>query len=217
MLAAALWRNAGGGAFHQLEQCLLHALARHVAGDRGIFGLAADLVDFVDIDDAALGLLDIIIGRLEQFQDDVLDILADIAGLGQGRGIGHGERHVEGLCQRLRQQRLAAARRADQQDIRFCQLDIAGFGGVVESLVVVVHRHRQHALRPLLSDHIVVQHIADFLRRRHFAILAAGCRALGFLANDVVAQLDTFIADEHRGPCNQFADFMLGFSAEGAI
>jgi hypothetical protein len=42
------------GAFHDLEQRLLHALARHVAGDRGIVGLAADLVDLVDIDDAAL-------------------------------------------------------------------------------------------------------------------------------------------------------------------
>ena len=217
MLAAALRGNAGGGAFHQLEQCLLHALARHVAGDRGIFGLAADLVDFVDIDDAALRLLDIIVGRLEQLQNDILDILADIAGFGQGRRIGHGERHVEGLRQRLGQQRLAAARWADQQDIRFCELDIAGFGGVVESLVVIVHGHRQDALGPLLADHIIVQHITDFLRRRHLAILATGCSALGFLANDVVAQLHAFIADEYRGSCNQLADFMLGFSAEGAI
>jgi hypothetical protein len=54
MLAPALRRNARGGAFHQLEQRLLHALARHVAGDRRVFGLAADLVDLVDVDDAAL-------------------------------------------------------------------------------------------------------------------------------------------------------------------
>src|SRR3546814_13021750 len=32
MLAAALWRDARGRAFHQLQQRLLHALARHVAG-----------------------------------------------------------------------------------------------------------------------------------------------------------------------------------------
>jgi hypothetical protein len=54
MLAAALRRHGGGGAFHDLQQRLLHALARHVAGDRGIVGLAADLVDLVDVDDAAL-------------------------------------------------------------------------------------------------------------------------------------------------------------------
>ena len=63
MLAAALRRDRGGGAFHQLEQRLLHALARHVAGDRGIVGLAADLVDLVDIDDAALRPLDIVVAR----------------------------------------------------------------------------------------------------------------------------------------------------------
>src|SRR3546814_7524988 len=45
MLAAALWRNAGGGAFHQLQQSLLNTLTRHVEGNGGIFRLAADLVD----------------------------------------------------------------------------------------------------------------------------------------------------------------------------
>src|SRR3546814_20560731 len=55
MLAAALWRNAGGGAFHQLQQSLLNTLTRHVAGNGGIFRLAADLVDLVDIDNAKIG------------------------------------------------------------------------------------------------------------------------------------------------------------------
>ena len=39
MLAAALRRNRGGRAFHQLEQRLLHALARDVAGDRRLSDL----------------------------------------------------------------------------------------------------------------------------------------------------------------------------------
>src|SRR5438093_423763 len=47
MLAAALRRHGGHGAFHDLQQRLLHALARNVAGDRRIVRLAADLVDFV--------------------------------------------------------------------------------------------------------------------------------------------------------------------------
>jgi hypothetical protein len=54
MLAAALRRHVGDRAFHDLQQRLLHALARHVAGDRRVVGLAADLVDLVDVDDAAL-------------------------------------------------------------------------------------------------------------------------------------------------------------------
>ena len=44
-------RHRHDGAFHDLEQCLLHAVARDVAGGRGVVGLAADLVDLVDLDD----------------------------------------------------------------------------------------------------------------------------------------------------------------------
>src|SRR5450631_3388366 len=96
VLAAALRRHRGDGPFHDLEERLLHALARHVAGNRGVIGLATDLVDFVDIDDAALGSFDIVVGGLQQLENDVLHVLADIARLGQGRRVGHGKGHVEG-------------------------------------------------------------------------------------------------------------------------
>jgi hypothetical protein len=49
-------RHRHDGAFHDLEQCLLHAFARDVAGDRGVVGLAADLVDLVDLDDKRGGI-----------------------------------------------------------------------------------------------------------------------------------------------------------------
>src|SRR5208337_5606371 len=52
MLAPTLRRNVRDRAFQNLEQRLLYALARHVAGDRRVLDLASDLVDFVDIDDA---------------------------------------------------------------------------------------------------------------------------------------------------------------------
>ena len=124
VLAAALRGHRGDRAFHDLEQRLLHALARHVAGDRRVVGFPADLVDLVDIDDAALRPLDIVVGGLEQLEDDVLDVLADIARLGQRGGVGHGEGHVEDAGERLREQRLAAAGRADQQDVRLGELDV---------------------------------------------------------------------------------------------
>ena len=103
-------RHAGHRALDDLEQRLLHALAGDVAGDRRVLALARDLVDLVDVDDAALGALDVVVRRLEQVEDDVLDVLADVAGLGQRGGVGDRERHVEDLGQRLRQQRLAASR-----------------------------------------------------------------------------------------------------------
>src|SRR5207253_2698587 len=68
VLAAALGRDRSGSAFHQLEQRLLDALAGYVARDRRIVRLAADFVDFVDVDDAPLRLFDIVVGRLEQLQ-----------------------------------------------------------------------------------------------------------------------------------------------------
>ena len=40
MLAPALGRNRGNGAFDQLQQCLLDALARYIAGDGGVVALA---------------------------------------------------------------------------------------------------------------------------------------------------------------------------------
>src|SRR5262249_53579242 len=91
MLASALRRHRRDGAFHDLEQGLLYALARHVTGDRGVVGLAADLVDLVDIDDPALGALDVVVGGLQQLEDDVLDVLADIAGFGERGRVRHGE------------------------------------------------------------------------------------------------------------------------------
>ncbi len=76
MLAAALGRHVGHGPLEDLEQRLLHALAGDVPGDRRVLALACDLVHLVDVDDAALALLDIVAGGLQQLEDDVLDVLA---------------------------------------------------------------------------------------------------------------------------------------------
>src|SRR5579884_1904545 len=88
MLAAALGRNVGDGALEDLQQRLLDALARYVAGDRRVVALARDLVDLVDVDDAALGSRNVEVGRLDQAEQDVLDVLADVAGLGESRRVG---------------------------------------------------------------------------------------------------------------------------------
>ena len=103
VLAAALRRHVGDGALDDLEQRLLHALAGDVAGDRWVVALARDLVDLVDVDDAALGALDVEVGGLDQVEQDVLHVLADVAGLGERGGVGDGEGHIEDLGQRLRQ------------------------------------------------------------------------------------------------------------------
>ena len=130
----------------------------------GLSDLRRNLVDLVDVDDAALRPLDVVVGVLQQLQDDVLDVLADVARLGQRGCIGHREGHVEDARQRLGKQGLAATRRAHQQDVGLGEFDVVVLGRVVEPLVVIVHRHREHALGVVLADHVGVEHGADLGR-----------------------------------------------------
>ena len=122
MLAPALGRHIALRAFEDLEQRLLDTLARDVAGDRGIVALARDLVDLVDVDDAALGFLFVVARRLVELEDDVLDILTDVARLGEGGGIGDGERHRQKARQGLGEEGLARPGGADEQNVRLLEV-----------------------------------------------------------------------------------------------
>src|SRR3712207_9244538 len=62
-----------------------------VARDRRVLALARDLVDLVDVDDAGLGALHVVVGGLDELEQDVLDVLAYVAGLGERGGVGDGE------------------------------------------------------------------------------------------------------------------------------
>src|SRR5258708_3266605 len=142
MLAAALRRHGRDRPLDQLQQRLLHALAGNVPGDRRVVGLARDLVDLVDIDDAALRLVDVVVAFLEQPLDDVRGVLADVARLGERGRIGDHERNVQQARHRLREQRLARSGRADEEDVRFGELDFVVLRQMLQPLVVVVHRDR---------------------------------------------------------------------------
>ena len=103
MLAPTLGWNAGPGPLDQLEQGLLHPFTRHVSGNRRIFGFTGDLVDFVDVDDAPLRLLHIVITALQQLADDVLYVFSNIARFSQRGGVGHNKWNMQHACQRLGQ------------------------------------------------------------------------------------------------------------------
>ena len=218
MLPAALRRHRCNGAFYQLQQRLLHAFAGNVARDRRVVRFPRNLVDLVDIDDAALGLVHVVVAVLQQLLDDVLDVLADVTRFGQGGRVGDDEGNVKQPRQRLRQQRLARARGSDQQNVRLRQFDFVVLGQVLEALVVVIDRHRQDSLRHLLADDVLVQDVADLLRRRQVGLARlAALVGAGFFADDIVAQLDAFVADEHRGPGDKLPHLMLALAAEGAV
>jgi hypothetical protein len=191
--------------------------SRIVTGDRRVLGLAGDLVDLVDVDDARLGLLDVVVSGLDELEEDVLDVLTDVAGLGERGGIGDGERHVEHAGQGLGQQRLAAAGGAQQHDVRLGQLDVVvALRAELHALVVVVDRDREDPLRVLLTDDVVVQELVDLLGLRQLVEAQLG-GLVELLLDDLVAEVDALIADVDAGSGDQLLDLLLRLAAEGAL
>ncbi len=211
-VARAIRRDRRGLALEDLEQRLLHAFARDIARRRRRAALARDLVDLVDADDAARGLLDVAAGGAEQRLDDALDVLADVAGLGQRGRIRDRERDIELLGERLREQGLARAGRPDQQDVALLQLDVGLLAAQADALVVVVDRHRHRALGVFLADDVAIELFDNRARRR---ILRALRRLL--FREDVVAQSHALVADEHARPGDELADLAPLLAAEGAV
>ena len=220
MLATALGRDRGRRAFEDLQQRLLDPFAGDVAGQRRVLRLARDLVDLVDVDDSGLGLLDVVVGGLDQLEQDVLDVLADVAGLGQRGRVGDREGHVENPGKGLGEQGLAATGRAEQHDVRLLELDLGVLGlGHADPLVVVVDGDRKGLLGRGLADHVLVEHLVDLLRLRQVLEVDAG-RSAGcgdhLLVDDLVAEVDAFVADVDAGTGDQLLDLTLRFAAEAA-
>src|SRR5690606_38445033 len=195
-----------------------------------VVALAGYLVDLVDVDDAALRSLDVVIGVLQERDDDVLDVLADVAGLGEVGGVGDGERDVDDASEGLREQRLAGAGRPEQEDVRLLKLDLvvltghpgarAGPGPAgrfgVDALVVVVHRDGQDLLGALLADDVLVENLLDGLRLGDVLPAVGLLLLLDLLGDDVVAQPDALIADVDRRPRDELLHLLLRLAAEGA-
>ena len=219
MLASALRRNIGHRALEDLQQGLLHAFAGDVACDRRVVSLAADLVDLIDVDDAALRLLFIVSGSLIELEDDVFDIFTDVARFGERRSVDDGERNREHAGQSLRQQSLAGARRADQHDVGLLQLDVLARIAlvIIDALVVVVDRDSELLLRPFLADHVKVEELFDLFRFGERAgPLQRSRLILPILGDDVQADIDALVADVDRRSGDQLLDVALRFVAEAA-
>ena len=183
MLAAAGGRNAGHRALKNLKQRLLNSLARHIAGDGEVLGLAGDLVDLVHVDNANLRALDIAIGGVDELEQDVLHVLAHIAGLGERGGIGDGKRHLEDARERLGQQGLTGTGGTEQQDVGLGELYLVHIvielrahvvikgrhrsAALDHAAIVVVHGNRHGALGVLLAHDISRKLVIDLVRRRH--------------------------------------------------
>ena len=90
---------------------------------------------------------------------------------------------------------------------------LAGALRHLHALVVVVDGDRQGALGALLADHVLVQDRVDLLRlRKVLELERRGSREL--LVDDLVTEVDAFVADIDAGPGDELLDLTLRLSAE---
>ena len=168
----------------------------------------------------ALGGFEVEVGGVQQLEQDVLDVLADVAGLGQGGGVADGERDVQDPGQGAGQQGLAAAGRADQEDVGLVELDVGlGVLAVDQPLVVVVHGDGQDLLGAFLADDVRVELVLDLARGGDVGEEGLGHPpALPLLVQDLLAELDAVAADvDVAGAFDERADVAIALAAERAV
>ena len=219
MLASALRRHVRHGAFQDFQEGLLNAFAGDVAGDGDVLGLLGDLVDFIDVDDTALGFLDVVVRGLDEAEEDVLDVIADVAGLCKGSGIRNRKGDIKVAGEGLGEECLAAAGRPEQDDIGFLQLYAVIFAFEKEAFVVIVHSDGQRDLGIVLLDDVLVDVFFDLFRCRHFGV--SGFFALLFFVfplfqKNVMTDVNAFAADVDAGSGDHVFDFVAGSAAEAA-
>ena len=211
MLPAALRRHVGDRSLHDLEERLLDALAGNVPRDGNVVASLSDLVDLIDVNYAPLRLGHVEVGVLQKLKDDVLNVLAYVAGLGERRGVRDGERHVHHPGQRLGQKRFARAGRAYDEHIAFVQFYVAVIlcGSILqrpcklgltdgaqmrhEPEVMGVDRDRDGAFGRILADDVLVEVLLDLLRRPQLHFLVES----RILADDGSAGAGAGTADEN--------------------
>ncbi len=85
---------------------------------------------------------------------------------------------------------------------------------LLDALVVVVHRDREHLLGAFLANHVLVENRFDLARPRNAQLGVLLLFAVNLFGDDVVAQPDALVADVDGGPGDELLHFFLRFSAE---
>ena len=229
MLAAALRRNITGAAFQNFEQRLLHAFTGNVARDANIVGLAPDLIDLVDVNDPDLGALHVVISILQQAQNDVLDIFADVAGFGQRRRVRDAKWNIENLRQRFGEQRFSRTGRPDEQDVALFDLHFGQWirlkrGGSVSrrrarlqnAFEMIMDSDRERFLRGVLTDYVLIKRAPDIYRLRNADRRRLPPRIfIQLFIEDAFANIDATVANINARTGDQLSHLGVAFATEG--
>ena len=179
---------------------MLYAFTGYIFCDGSVLSASGDLVDLIDIDDASFSLFDVVVCRLDQLQQYIFDIFADITGFCQCRGISDRERNTQNLSQGPRDVGLAGSCGADHQNIALLNFDIR-IAASVDSLVVVVNSHSECPFGSALSDHILIKEFNKLTGLFH--IFCLNKAALLFLLirlpeadKNIIGCLDAVLADD---------------------
>ena len=82
---------------------------------------------------------------------------------------------------------------------------------------MVIDSDREDSFGLLLTDYVLVENLVDFRGNGQFGVLTLRTRFLNFFPDDVIAQVDAFVANEDRRTSDKLTDFVLAFTAKRAI
>ena len=180
------------------------------------------LVNFIDVEDALDGAVDVVARRLVQIEDDVFNVLTDIASLGQRGRVGDDEGDIQETRQRSSNQRFSGSRGTDKQDVGLLDFDFVvlslSFALLIrfKAFVVVVYGNGQLPLSQVLADDILVQKGLDFGGRWHLLVAPRYGLRLCIFTDDIKAKLDAFGTDIHIRAGDNLIHFSLGLVTERA-
>ncbi|MNR55776.1 hypothetical protein D3C85_1762220 [compost metagenome] len=74
MLTPTLWRYGSYCTFKNFKKSLLYTFTGNIACNGWVLGFTCNFINLINIDDAALCFFNIIISRLDKFEQDVFNI-----------------------------------------------------------------------------------------------------------------------------------------------
>src|SRR5687767_6268312 len=151
------------GFLHELEEVSLDPASGDVA--RGVAAGASDFIDFVDVNDAVLGALDVAIGAADEFAHEIFDIAADVTGFGKFGGVAFDEGNADEIGDAANEISFSDAGGADEDDVLFGVVGLVlAFHREADVMIMITHRDAEDFFGFVLLDDEAVEIIFYFAR-----------------------------------------------------